>query len=973
VIEFSPFRLDPTDQRLWRGDSPIHLRPKSFQVLRYLVQRPGRLVTTSQLLDTVWPEVAVSAETLTQVIAELRRALGDDARQPAFIQTVHRRGIRFIAGVQPSPSGDGIPARPVLGPRAEHESRGLVGREAELARLGELLLEARAGRRQIVFVTGEPGIGKTSLVRTFLEDLMDAEAGEPVWIAVGRCVELHGEGEAYLPVLEAFDRLAREAGAQPVVRCLSRFAPSWLLQMPWLPGPDEAKGIQNAAFGATPTRMLREFCVAVEALSEERTLVLWLEDLHWSDASTVDLLAALAARSDPARLLVLATYRPVDAAAGSHPIAPLKRSLLEQHRCEELWLEPLDEAAVRACLSQRLGGETDAALAALFHEQTEGNPLFIVTLHEYLVAEGLLEHTTEGWKPSAPLEALRAAAPESLRALVEAQLARLDDEEVNALQAGSAIGETFGAQAVAAGIGREVEFVEKVCGRIAGWRRFLEAAGPGRWPDGSTGERFRFLHAVFRHVIYRGLPAGRRQKLHHRIAERLEVGYSDQASAIAAELALHFERGGDPDRAVDHLVHAAAGVRQRAGDREAVGYFSRALELLGTLPESVDRNRRELELRMYLWREVNASAIVSAADQDASLDRALELCDRLGDSRSRGYVSSYRSRSLIIECELDVAESLDDQSVMRASTLGDPVLLAAAHSEIGDIAFYRGDFDRAQREHTLCLSALEGVDPPETCRLLGHDPGTLALGYLGWTHWLKGRPDEAHGDAAACLARAEACGYPLNRAFSLAQALLVEQFRRDTDAANALATPFAELAEEHGFALPYPTVYAVTGWMLAQGGEVDAASVRLREGVAVSHRVRTRQGLSHLLATLAETELGRGRAKEGLATTDEALAFVEETGERFWEAEILRIRGELLRLDRQAPTAEACFQTALDVARGQGALSLELRAAASLARLWKDTGRGQEARPQLAAVYGRFSEGFDTPDLRDAQALLDSL
>jgi adenylate cyclase len=247
------------------------------------------------------------------------------------------------------------------------------------------------------------------------------------------------------------------------------------------------------------------------------------------------------------------------------------------------------------------------------------------------------------------------------------------------------------------------------------------------------------------------------------------------------------------------------------------------------------------------------------------------------------------------------------------------------------------------------------------------------LGYLAWTHWLQGRPDGARRGAAACLARSEACGCPLNRAFSLAQALLVEQFRRGTDAANALAKSYAELAEEYGFALPYPTVYAVTGWRVAQSGEIDAASAQLREGVAVSRRVRTRQASSHLLATLAETELERGCAKEGLAAIDEALAFVEQTGERFWEAEIHRLKGELLRLGGEDGPCESCFQTALDVASRQGALSLELRASTSLARLWKDTGRGREARPLLSDAYGRFTEGFDTPDLRDAKALLEAL
>jgi DNA-binding winged helix-turn-helix (wHTH) protein/tetratricopeptide (TPR) repeat protein len=965
VIEFPPFRLDLADERLWRGDAPVALRPKTLQVLRYLAERPGRLVTRDELLDVVWPDVAVAPETLTQVIAELRRALEDDARRPVFIQTVHRRGFRFIA--EPRASHEGEWAHAHLAPERPPDRRLLVGRDAELARLGEVLQQVRAGRRQVVFVTGEPGIGKTSLVRTFAESLADAE--EPVWIVEGRCIELHGAGEAYLPFLEVLERLAREAGAQRVVRCLSQFAPCWLAQLPWLSGSDEAR----ATPGTTPTRMLREFCRAVEALSEERTLVLWLEDFHWSDASSVDLLAALAARPDPARLLVLAPYRPVDAAAGSHPIAPLKRSLRQQGLCEDLSLDPLDEASVRAYLGERLAGEPDPHLAALIHEQTEGNPLFMATLIEHLIDEGSLEHTTEGWKLSVPLEAVREETPESLGALVETQLDRLNAEELELLLAGSVVGQTFAAQAVAAATGRDVETVEKVCGRLAGWGRFLDSAGPSHWPDGSAGERYCFLHAVFRHVLYRRLPAGLRQPLHHRIGVRLAKAFESQPAAIAAEVSLHFERGGDPERAVQNLIIAAAGVRQRCGDREAVAYFERALSLLAALPESAQRDRRELELRMHLWREVNASVVVSAPAQDASLERALELCASAGDARARAYISSYRTLGLIIAGELDAAEALDEQRVASASSIEDPVLLSAAHDAVAYLAFYRGQLEPAQQQYTLCVRALEGLDPQKPRTLLGHDPGVLASGHLAWTRWLQGCPDQARLHAGACLERSKAVGDPLDQCFALSLALFLEQLRRDARAAGALAKPLVELMEESGFELPYAQIWAATGWTLAHNGEADAALGRLREGISASRSSRVRFGLSHLLAVLAETELERGRAKPGLSAIDEARGFVEETGERFWEAEIHRIRGELLRLDRRSQAAEACFQKALEVSRAQGALSLELRAATSLARLRVDAGHGQETRPLLAEVYARFSEGFDTADLQDAQALLDSL
>jgi adenylate cyclase len=272
------------------------------------------------------------------------------------------------------------------------------------------------------------------------------------------------------------------------------------------------------------------------------------------------------------------------------------------------------------------------------------------------------------------------------------------------------------------------------------------------------------------------------------------------------------------------------------------------------------------------------------------------------------------------------------------------------------------------------VDASEGLEPQELHRLLGHDPGVLAMGHLGWIRWLQGCPDQARLHARAALARSEAVGYPqLDRCYALCLALIVEQFRRDAEAAAALVISLDEITEEHGFELPYPQIVAVIGWTRAQSGEMDAEAVRLREGISVAERSRTRGGLSHLLATLAEVELERGAAHEGLGVIDEAQAFLEETGERFLEAEIHRLKGELLLRAGEGAQVEACFQTALDVARRQGARSLELRAATSLASFWKSSGRKDESRALLAPVYGGFTEGLDTLDLREAKTLLDSL
>ena len=958
-LEFPPFTLDPDGQRLWRGKRPVDLRPKPWQLLCYLAERPQQLVTKDDLLDAVWGDVEVTDASLTVAIAELRRALGDDARKPRFIETVHRRGLRFVARLREQ--------------RAPAELRGpgpgpLVGREKELGRLEESLGRARAGQRQVVFVTGEPGIGKTSLIRGFLQRRTEDPASEPLWVARGQCAEHYGEGEAYLPALELLERLAHEAGSEPVRGALERFAPSWLPQLPGLQRREPAAKLPPRV--ATPRSMLREFCLVVEALSEKRPLVLWLEDMQWSDLASVDLLAALARRSAPARLLVLATYRPVDAAMHAHPIRALKASLLQHGACDELGLELLDESGVLEYLRSRFSAEPEPALASLVLEQTAGNPLFVVTLANHLVAGGQVEQKGELLTLATSPETLRAESPGSLGSLVEAQLLGMSEEDVGVLEAASVVGESFAAQAVAGALGVEVEAAEKILGRLAEWERFIEPAGAARWPDGSVGERYGFRHAVFRSVLYGRTTAGRRQRLHRRLAERLEAGFAGHAELPVAELAMHHERGGDAERAILFLVRAAASVRRRFAEREAVGYLERALELLARLPDSDERARRELELRLLLARAVLVAVSYSASGYEVNLDRARELAVRLGDSSGLAVVLSYQARVEFLRGRFQAMQALAEQQ-LALDPGPDRVLASQAHLELGNASLFQGLLDRAEQEHARVRSQLEGVALREPSARLGHDPAMLAMAFSGWTAWLQGGPDEARRRAETSQARAEAVGDPFAAAVALALSSVVEMLRGDLGKVCALASQVADNREEYGIGLPYAIPYATQGWLLARTEGPDSAIRLIRRGISATREARTLLGSTLLYGTLAEVELERGRAREGLAAVEDALAFAEKSGERFFEAELHRLKGELLRLQGEGARAEACFQTALDVARRQGTRSLELRAATSLARLWSGSGRNDESRALLAPLYAGFSEGFDTRDLQDAKALLD--
>jgi len=310
-ITFGPFRLEGTPGRLWRGDQVIPLRPRSLAMLRYLVAHPGRLVTKAEVQQQVWAGTHVSDSVLRASVREIRAALGDAATAPRYLATVERQGYRFLGG------GD-VEGPPPLtaGP--------LVGRQGEVEALVGWWQQAAHGTRQLVFVSGEAGVGKTTVVEMFLARLATGSEG---WTMRGQCVEHYGEGEPYLPFLEALGRLGHGPERDAVRTVLRRYAPMWLVHLPGLVSESELERLQGRLHGTTPARMLRELAEALEVLTADRGLVLVLEDLQWSDSSTVEALAYLAQRPEPARLLVLGTYRPVEVLIQGHPLRGMVQEL----------------------------------------------------------------------------------------------------------------------------------------------------------------------------------------------------------------------------------------------------------------------------------------------------------------------------------------------------------------------------------------------------------------------------------------------------------------------------------------------------------------------------------------------------------------------------------------------------------------------------------------------------------------------
>lgn len=668
---FLSFRLDPVNECLWREDERLALSRKAFAIARHLVDHAGRLVTKEELMEAVWPNSYVQEENLKGYILELRRALGDQSGNPSFIETQRGRGYRFIASVTAAPA-------PVSTAAGEQTARLLAGREEELERLQNLFARAEAhAERQVVFITGEAGIGKTALVEAFLPQAM---ARAPLRVITGQCIESYREQEAYYPVLDAVGRLCREEGrAAETVEILARLAPTWLVQFPALLTPERRETLQREILGTTRARMLREFCEALEALSAETPLVVVLEDLHWADHSTLDLISALAHRREPARLMVLATYRPVEVALSRHPLRQLKQELLARRLCHEAPLEPLNERAVAEYLIRRFAGcSVPDGFAGLIHEQTDGKPLFMVAAVDALKARGMLSLNGARVELNATFDELRSVVPESLYQFVEQQIAGLTDEEREALTGASVVGTEFCAWAVAAATGREPSEVEDCCEGLVARQLMLRSAGLQDLPDGSTCGRYQFIHSLYREMLYRRLSPVARLRFHQRLGEAMERLWGDGAAEVASELARHFQEGRDWARAVRYLRLKAENDARRFAWREAAANLESALELAARLPENV-RLQTRIELLAAL-----ANAHSTHGDKLQAIgawERLLELAESCGQREAEAHAALGLTYELWWH-DVQRAMAPCERAVQRGRDLGNEALLADAEAKL---------------------------------------------------------------------------------------------------------------------------------------------------------------------------------------------------------------------------------------------------------------------------------------------------
>jgi predicted ATPase len=982
---FSPFRLDTLNHCLWRGEERVPLTPKGCDVLRYLVEHADRLVTQDEMLEALWSETYVNPEVIKKYVLEIRKVLGDQSDNPTFVATFPRRGYQFIAPIREESSS--LHSGSTSGP-----TKTIVGREAALDQLDESLSKALKGHRQVTFVTGEAGIGKSTLVDMFHQQ---AAFRGNLRIARGQCVEGFGGKEAYYPVLEALGQLIWDAEGSPIIQALLKRAPTWLIQFSGLMKPEIQEALKRETIGSTRDRMVREICEALEAITAENPIVLILEDLHWVDASTLDFISALARRRGPAKLLLLGTYRPAEVVISQSPLKGLKQDLLLHHLCQEISLERLESADVAQYVIREFpGAHFPPGLADLIYQQSAGNALFMTAIVQDILKKGLIAKDHGSWRLTRPLKDIEPGVPETLQQMLEIQFDQLSAAQQSLLKVASVAGESFSVGAINTALDIEPDQIDGLCEKLAEKQQFLNSAGVHELTNGEFSARYEFRHALYRQAIYKRLSDGFRSKLHRALGRRAEELYGERSREIAAELATHFELGHDYKRAAKYFQEAAHNAIRRFAYYEAVGLSRRGLELLWRLPDTEERAVQELSLQLALGVPLIATEGYASPGVGSAYQRARVLCQQLGDTPDISEVLWGLWTFHTLRADLKATREIAEEFIRLSERLPYPGLAMRGHWALEINFMHLGEFTVSLEHFEKAMSLCDPEQHLDDGALYAQNPRVAMPCFAAWTLWFLGQPDQALSHIEDALTLALELAEPHGLAHAHFFAAILHQLRGEFQLTQKHAEFAIALSRKHGLVLYQAMATVTRAWALIKQGRRENLIDQIRQGISSHQETGTEVILPHFLALLVEALDETGQAEEGLAILEEALAVIHRHGEGYYLAELYRLSGELLlrpltgrKIARVTKNGEAVLESELaaftsaecylnqsiKIANGQRAKSLELRAVISLCRLYQKQNKRLQARELLAQIYGSFTEGFDTVDLREAKALLGEL
>jgi class 3 adenylate cyclase/tetratricopeptide (TPR) repeat protein len=863
-----------------------------------------------------------------------------------------------------------------------------VGRHSEMAHLKHAFEQAQSSHGQIVGVMGEPGVGKS---RLFYEFTVLSQRG---CLVLETFSVSHGKASPYLPLIELLkhyfqitpqddERKIQEKVAGKVLildRTLEDTLP-YLFALLGLAEPTSPLHQMDAQIRRRRTFEALKRVLVRESLNQP--LLLIFEDLHWLDTETQAFLALLSESVATAKILLLVNFRPEYRHEWGH-----------KTYYTQLRLDPLEAADAQALLSALLGD--DPALQPLKRfilEKTEGNPFFMEELVQALFEQGVVSGGAYGGAPTVARSLTDLHVPTTVQGVLAARIDRLPPAEKALLQTLAVMGKEFSWSLLTQVVDTPADDLPQLLSHLQAAEFIYEQPA---FPE----VEYSFKHALTQEVAYHSVLIERRKAVHERTAQALEALFPSRLEEFYGDLAHHYSRSGNTQKAIEYLHRAGQQAVQGSAEEQAVTHLRAALRLLDTLPVTPERAAQELRLQLTLGRALKITKGFGSMEVEQVYTRARALCQQVGETPQLfpvlfGLSAFYRNGG-----DLRTSYEVATQCLTLAERLQSPVFLCAAHLTLGITLLILGELSASQRHLEQAVALYDPHQYESHAFLYGEDPKVVAFSALALGFYALGYPAQALAKSHEALARAREQPRLQVLAFAEAMAARFHQLRQAVGLTQQWAEAALSLSTEHGFRFWGVQGSILRGWALAEQGQTEEGIAQICHGLA-AYEAGTETFRVENLGLLAWAYTTAGQREEGLRTVAAALTVVDETGERLLLAELYRLKGELTlqpqarhgqgadqaqaRQDRSAvpspqlpapstqAEAEACFHKAIEIACQQQAKSLELRAAMSLSRLWQQQGRREEARQLLAEIYGWFTEGFDTRDLQEAKALLEEL
>jgi DNA-binding winged helix-turn-helix (wHTH) protein/tetratricopeptide (TPR) repeat protein len=1032
IYEFGPFRLDVGERQLLLEGRSLRLRPKVFETLCVLVKNQGHLLAKEELIQAIWPDAIVEENNLDHNISTLRRVLNDGATGLRYIETVPRKGYRFVAAVnslkaelavvadpRPQKSGSSLeenvpdwevqlnltrtawakhgPALP--GSLEASLQRPNVGRQRELTEILKAFESSAGGRGMLVCVAGEPGIGKTTLVEQFLIELRKTR--QDCTVAQGRCSERLAGSEAYLPILEALEGLLRSSAGKVLDQLMRLAAPTWYVQVAplWTSTDPSFADVIKDAKTASRERMKRELCAFVEELSRPRPLVLFLDDLHWADASTVDMLSYVARQLPSISILTVVTYRPTEMWLAQHSFVAVRQELQKQRICRELSVELLTQEDVNRYLSLELPDHRlPADFADFVFEKTEGSPLFMADLVRHLRDHQLLTDASGHWNLAQPLATLEEELPESVRSMIQRRLDQLGPQDRDLLAVASIQGQEFDSAILTDVLGLDPVVVEQRLQDLDRGHSFVRLLQEKEFPDSTLSLRYGFVHVLYQNALYDSLTSARKMTLSRDVASALEGHFPENRPLVSLELALLFELARHFDTASDYFFMAAEHAATLFANEEAVSLARRAMTCASKLPAEGRRGRMLAAANRLGQLHLTLSRMEQAIlDFESAENAALEL----GDVEAQVNAICAAALARFNLRRMDETRQQARRALEIARTAGSSVAEASAELVLGLERLCHGATSDAEASFDRSVPVLREKGPPLHA--------LEAIGFAGLLQAWQLDYEEADRSVSWTLKRARNLGVPYHIIMNLfVRGMALFNQGRLSEGLNDLqeGMRLAERNNERYWLSRYPNTL---GWAFQELNELELALQLDREGAQVAQENgygkpeanshlnlahlyldlgESRRALQHLVraeqifegdvwfrwrynirlkAQMARYWMRQGETGKAGQSASESLALAEPRKARKHMAWAHKLLGDIALMEERFSDARTEYEAALSVLRQHHCPIIEwkiLLAAAGMAGAYHNGPLAEHYRARCKAVVSSLADSITDEKLR---------